>query len=350
LFQPVRSGDVSRISLLALVCTFGLAWPLAVLAAPPGDPLQAAVQWLQPQQQPDGGFSNGFTPSSDASTTADAVTAVRAAGSDPASWKVAGHSPLDYLASAVAAGDLKGPGVAAKVTLAAVASGLDPHDFGGADLVTEILGGYDTSKGLFGGGPFDSALCIQALLAVKAPLPGGAIQGLVGTRLADGSYSFNGDTKPGSGDSNTTAAVVMALAEAGAKDQIKPSLDYFRAAQNDDAGWTYQKPSPFGEATDANSTALVIQALVAAGENLQNWKDPRQALLALQQTNGAFVFNAATPGDNLLATVQAIPALAVTELSSAASGSPVSTPLVVAVLVILVVILAGVAWFARRAG
>jgi len=139
-----------------------------------------------------------------------------------------------------------------------------------------------------------------------------------------------------------------ALIAAGAKNQIEPSLEYFRAVQNDDAGWTYQKPSQFGEATDANSTALVIQALIAAGQNLENWKNPRQALLSLQQADGAFLFNAATPGDNLLATVQAIPALKVTEPKSATSGSPVSTPMLVTVLVILVIILAGAGWFARR--
>jgi len=324
--------------------------PGAAYASQAQDPLRAALSWLQSQQQKDGGFSTGFSPGSDPSATADAVVAAVAGKVDPASWKNSGHSPIDFLASTVAAGGVKGPGQAAKVALAVKAAGLDPRSFGGEDLIAAVVAGYDSGKGLFGTGPFDSAIAILALTAVKEPLPPGAIEGLLATRLKDGSFSFNGDTTPGAGDSNTTAAVVQALVAAGARDQLAPSIDYFRASQNPDAGWTYQKPSQFGEATDANSTALVIQALVAAGQDLKTWKNPRQALLALQAPSGGFLFNASTPGENLLATVQAIPALAATEPSAPVNTSPVTGTVVVAALVALVVVLAAAALYARRRG
>ncbi|NTV97469.1 MAG: hypothetical protein HGA75_19005 [Thiobacillus sp.] len=105
-------------------------------------------------------------------------------------------------------------------------------------------------------------------------------------------------------------------------EEAAPSLAYFRLVQNADGGWTYQKPSAFGEDTDANSTALVIQALVAAGEDLAGWNDPEQALLALQVPSGAFIFNAASSSENLLATVQAMPALALVMPGEAASTQP----------------------------
>jgi hypothetical protein len=140
---------------------------------------------------------------------------------------------------------------------------------------------------------------------------------------------------------------VLALIAAGQRQEIAPSVEYFRSVQNDDGGWTYQKPSAFGEATDANSTALVMQALVAAGEDLTAWDDPEQALLALQVPSGAFIFNAATSSENLLATVQAIPALAL--VGSQDATGPAGTPwLAVGLGVVGVVIVAILIWRALR--
>lgn len=184
-----------------------------------------------------------------------------------------------------------------------------------------------------------------------------AASGLLSYRLPDGSFSFNGDPTPGSGDSNTTALVAQALVAAGAgADSLAPSLAYFRAKQNPDGGWTYQKPSPYGEATDANSTSLVLQALLAAGESPADWGDPVRSLLALQTGDGGLAFNAETPGDNLLATVQAIPALAGVSLAqppeltppAGGGGTQAPFPLVVVVLEILVILLVGAAIANRR--
>ena len=306
--------------LISIVALAGcLAWPIAAAAQAPADPLQVAAAWLRAQQQADGGFSNGFVPGSDPATTADVVLAIVAAGEDPSQWNSGGSSPVESLQDAVASGSVAGPGAFAKVALAAVAAGDDPRSFGGVDLVGNILGGFSVDTGLFGGGPYDSALAIQALAAAGEPVPEGAIAGLLATRLADGTYSFNGDQTPGAGDSNTTAMAVIALAAAGEDDEIAPSLAYFRSVQNEDGGWTYQKPSAFGEETDANSTALVMQALAAAGEDLSGWNDPAQALLALQVPSGAFMFNATNSSENLLATVQALPALALVMPGKAAS-------------------------------
>jgi hypothetical protein len=290
-------------------------------AAAQSRPLQAALDWLRTQQQADGGFSNGFVPGSDPGATADAVLAISSAGQEAAQWTIGGNDPLAALRAAVEGGAVEGAGGFSKVALAVQAAGLDVHSFGGVDLTAVILEDHNAGAGLFGGGPYDTALAIQALQAAGAALPGGVIDGLLATRLPDGAYAFNGDLTPGTGDSNTTAMVVLALLAAGEADGAAPSLEYFRTTQNDDGGWTYQKPSAFGEATDANSTALVMQALVAAGEDLAAWNDPASALLSLQQPSGAFAFNAATPGDNLLATVQAIPALASPPESPARGGS-----------------------------
>lgn len=335
-----------RRTLLACFVSLILIVPASAGAQANDDPLTKALGWLEKQQQPDGGFSNGFAPGSDPSTTADAVIAAVAGHIDPSTWKSAGKTPLDELAAAVQAKGLKGPGVTAKVALAVRAAGLDPRAFAGTDLIAEVKTGFAAQTGICGGGPFDSALCILALATANEPLPANAVAGLLDLRLADGSFSFNGDKTAGAGDSNTTAVVIEALVAAGAKSDVQPSLGYLRASQNADGGWTYQKPSQYGEATDANSTALAIQALLAAGEDLQAWKNPRQALLSLQVSSGAFMFNAATSGENLLATVQAIPALAATEPAKA--GSPLQSNWVILGLVLVVIVLGGAAFFAAR--
>lgn len=274
--------------------------------------LDLAVEWLAEQQLDDGGFSTGFSDGSDLGASAAAAIAFASAGQDPASVSTQDVSLMDYLMTAVSETDLRtSPGLAAKVALAVIASGNNPRQFGGKDLITYITDGFNSDTGLFGFGPFDSALAVLALSAAGQELPAGAVDGLLTARIEDGSYAFTGDTTPGSGDSNTTAMIVQALVAAGADPAtIQPSIDYFIAVQNEDGGWTYQKPSDFGEATDTNSTAQVIQALLAAGESLQEWSDPVSTLLTLQDASGGFGFNAVTPDPSLLATVEVIPALA----------------------------------------
>ncbi|OGT25676.1 MAG: hypothetical protein A2Z17_05000 [Gammaproteobacteria bacterium RBG_16_66_13] len=327
--------------MLVLVAGFGL--PVHVADAQGG--LSAAVEWLRTQQGPDGGFSTGFSEGSDPGATADAILAIASAGEDPSTWTAEGTSPLTYLSTYAA--DIGSPGLAAKLVLAVVAAGQDPRQFGDLSLVELVLAGFDPATGLFGGGPYDSALCVLALLAVDEPLPAGSIPAMVAAMLPDGSYAFNGDMTPGGGDSNTTALVVQALLAAGEGAEVSPSFAYFRQNQNADGGWTYQKPSAFGEDTDANSTALVIQALLAGGQNLSEWGHPTRALEALQQPGGAFGFNAAMPGDNFLATVQAIPALAGFDLTDVprlpaafASRGVSSQMLLITTLVVIAAVLA----------
>jgi hypothetical protein len=321
--------------------------------------LDRALGALRQWQQFDGGFTNGFSEGSDVGTTADAMLALVAAGVDPATWNVDAGDPLGYLQEQVRAGGVAGPGLAAKVAMAVVVSGGDPAEFGGADLIAVIRDGYDDSTGLFGGGPFDSALAITALEAAGLPLPEGALEGLLSAQLSDGSFSFSGDTTEGAGDSNTTALVVQALVAANSSDAIASALDYFRGTQNADGGWTYQKPSAFGEETDANSTALVIQALMAAGEDLDAWGNPQETLLALQVPSGAFIYTRSTSAENVLATLQAIPVLAGVSYADVAEqgsrlGAQVTAQtthgegLVLAVLGLLVVVLAAGVLAGRR--
>ncbi|MCO5177580.1 MAG: hypothetical protein M9890_11525, partial [Thermomicrobiales bacterium] len=79
---------------------------------------------------------------------------------------------------------------------------------------------------------------------------------------------------------------------------------------------------------DANSTALAIQAVVAAGQNPANWEggDLTAALATFQNDSGAFQFQPAMPDDSMLATTQAIPAL----LGEALPIRPIAAPYAIA--------------------
>jgi hypothetical protein len=296
---------------LAAVVILALALPVQA-----DDPISNSLKWLKTQQQADGGFTNGFSEGSDLGTTCDVILALAAAGEDPAAWlSDAGNSPLDYLRAQLEGGAVEQVNQKAKIVLALTAAGEDPANFGGHDLLAELSGAYDAASGSFGGNTFDQALVILALAGAGQAVPQGAVQALVDSQAEDGAWALFGDTAAGAGDTNTTALVLQALVAVGEDAGVARALDYLHQVQNEDGGFPYQKPSEYGTDTDANSTAVVLQALKALDEDLSAWapqgSDPRAALEALYDpSSGAFLWQAAVPGANVLATAQAIPALA----------------------------------------
>jgi hypothetical protein len=163
------------------------------------------------------------------------------------------------------------------------------------------------------------SLAVLALKSAQRPIPPAAVEHIQDSQLEDGSWAWDGSEQT-PGDTNTTAFAIQALVAAGAgagDDSISRGLAYLESVQNDDGGWPYQNPSDYGTDTDANSTAVAIQALIAAGRDPagSDWTTdeggtPVAALEALQNDSGAFAWQAAVPDDNLLATVQALPAVA----------------------------------------
>jgi hypothetical protein len=301
------------------------------LAAPADDAVAQAASWLKGQQNADGGFSNGFTPDSSASTTAEAIIALAAGGQDAGRVQsTEGASPLDYLYQQVSTSMVDGVGATAKVVLALLAAGIDPTGFAGQDLVGDLEAAYEADSGSYGSSVFDQALVVLALANAGRTVPEGATDYLIAFQTADGAWNFMGDTAALTGDTNTTALVIQALVASGRKDDTGRGLAYLQRVQNDDGGWPYQSPSAFGTETDANSTALVLQAIYAVGQEPGDWylegTDPLGALLALQNTNGSFSYQASFPGDNALATVQAIPAAAGVTLASVRRTPTIAAP------------------------
>ena len=270
--------------------------------------LENAVTWLQSQQAADGGWV-GFSGTSDVGLTIDAALALVAASirgvevdlTAATSFIVA--NGVDYAES--------GTGQSAKLAIAAVALGLDPKNFEGMDLIEEMKDGYDSNTNFYGAGPYDHALVIIALVATGEELPEGAIEAFDARQLEEGSWAFDGTLIAGNGDTNTTAIVLQALVAAGATggDLILHGVEYL-AGEALPNGFAFQRGP--GAAADANSTSLAIQGLIAVGEDpsAQGWQNVEGSLLAFQNESGSFSYQLDPRDENLYATVQAIPAIA----------------------------------------
>ena len=304
MFRAILSSWIAIV--LLMVC----AWPAGAQ-----DPVETGLEYLATQQQADGGFTNGFSEGSDLGTTCDTVLAIAAAGQDASTWgSAAGNSPLDYLYAQVTEGAVDALGLKAKTALALLATGQDPTAFAGSDLIVDLNAAYDGGSGGYGSSVFDQALVMLTLSAAGEPVPSAAAEYLLDMQGEDGAWSLFGGAED-VGDTNTTALAIQALWATGRCDDLGDALAYLHAVQNDDGGFPYQNPSDYGTDTDANSTALVLQALLAAGESLDDWAPggdgPLDALTALYDPDsGGFLWQAAVPGPNVLATAQAIPALA----------------------------------------
>jgi hypothetical protein len=304
----------------------------------------AGSAWLAGQFTSSGYIPSTTSPgSADLTATVNAVLALASAGSDPTT----SHRALSYLASHINAyvkvDGSDGPGQLALLILDTHALGLSPTSFGGTDLVSRLLATERTSgadAGLFGvqsatyDGAYRQGLALAALAG--AGVTGGsqvaaAEKWLLDQQCADGGWTSlitssnpcNGSPAEYEGpDTNSTALAVQGLSAEGAlKVTAARKADSFLAgAEDSDAGWGYE-PNAAGSpgSTDPDSTALVIQALLALGTSpsaatfVKGAADPVTTLQSFQLAKGsgkgAFYFPG-SPTADLLATYQAVPALA----------------------------------------
>lgn len=275
------------------------------VAAGEGADVQAATRWLIDQQLENGAFA-GFSGEADAGTTVDALTALVAADQAGADTGTSIEDALAYLAS----GDVAlvyaqtGVGQAAKLTLALAAAGENPREFAGVDPASIVEAGQNDETGIYGGGLYDHAYAMMALVATGSDVPASALNALVTTQAENGGWAFDGSMDPAMADSNTTAMIVQALVASGNADH-----EVMSAAQEFLAGTTTENGAAYapGADADANSTALVLQAMLATGEDTARLE---AALETFQTDSGAYFYQGSDPAPNLFSTVQAIPAAA----------------------------------------
>ncbi len=280
-----------------------------------GERARRAIGFIAAQQNANGSIP-AFSP---IGSTADAVLAIVAAGTG----RPALRSALGYLSRQVARGNVVGIGLRSKVVLAFAAAGMPTTDIGGENLVHDIRSAYRDGLSPI---VFDTALAVLALEAAGASVPPAATDFLLDNRCPDGGWPYDAydaaaeddHCSAGAGDfylsdTNSTALAVMALeAEATVARRgsgVAASFDFFAAIRDDlYGGWGYT----WGfETTDANSTALVIQAHVAAGRRIPD--GAKDALRSLQYARcGAFAFtftDGARTDPDIGATIGAVPGL-----------------------------------------
>jgi hypothetical protein len=302
----LSSGVIANASAQATPSASPAASPVVI-----ADPLDAAVAWLVAQQDPSGGFL-GFSGTPDAGTTIDAVLAlISVPGVDQSVIDAA----VAYLETSGAEYAAFGPGQAAKLVLFQAATGGDVNSINGIDPLALVTGGVSADTGLVGTGLFDHALGILALVAAGQPVPAEWIDAAKSKQIANGGWAYDGSADEAAADSNTTALVIQALIAADVSSDdpaIVKALAYLKTTNAPGGGFAYSVADPL--LADANSTGTVIQALIAAGiepADSTKWGDvdPLQALTNFQNPSGAFRYMDSVPDDNLFATVQAIIAL-----------------------------------------
>ncbi len=302
---PLGYGPMGRIRrpvALAIAAATGMSLVAVVLgsgvAATQVDPASRAIEYLQTQQS----GSDGSIPvgASTDSVSEEYAIAAAAAGYDPGALRHGGGpSVMTYLA-AHAASACATAGGCGELIQAVVAAGLDPTSFGGRDLVTTLNGFYDSTSGAFGvQGAFTQALAVQGLVAAGRPVPAAAIALLVDAQDSDGGWDYllikddpNGATNFDTSDTNSTAMVLMALDATATHRRDAAALAWLHTQQDGDGGFPYQA----GAGTDPDSTALVLQALLAAGQNpdAPSWAagghTPLAELIATQDQDGGYTF------------------------------------------------------------
>ncbi|MGW3956727.1 prenyltransferase/squalene oxidase repeat-containing protein [Streptomyces sp. NPDC004752] len=143
-------------------------------------------------------------------------------------------------------------------------------------------------------GVWRQSLALLAQRTVSVTPAAKAVDWLTGQQCANGAFApFRAEPARDCDakvmvDTNSTAAAVQALAATGGhKDATGKAVTWLKSVQNEDGGWGYAP----GGASDANSTAVVIGALAAAGERPaevvkggkdgKDGKSPYDALLKL---------------------------------------------------------------------
>jgi hypothetical protein len=270
---------------------------------------RVAAGYVSAHQSKDGSFP-AF---SAVGSTSDAIVSLVAAKSSEESVDRA----LDYLEDAVGAGEVGTIGLKAKVVLAAAVGGRDPENFGGQNLVADIVSS-EQPDGRLGTETtvFDQALALLALEGAGKQFTTQSVVWLADAQCRDGGWQFDEPAGPDDNkhcfndqletdnfqsDTNTTSLAVQVLAyieESPPEPAANPFKFFKNIRDRQFGGWGYS----WGvETTDANSTALVLQAFYSEG--VPPPTGARHALKRLQypvcsgkKRAGAFAFTWADDG------------------------------------------------------
>lgn len=300
--------------------------------------IDTTVRYLQETQDASGGFAEpGAKPSQGIS--AWVALALASAGINPQDQARCGKSAYEYLEGHFREGlmeELAWPQIAVtafeRELMVVDASGTDPHDFAGYDLVAEILrrqlpdGSFPYTPDGLHGESNDTIFAILALSPIREPAVAAAIvaarEWVVSAQREDGGWYFSGTSARSEVD--MTGAAIEALVAAGPPLEepalgayelaIANGLEYIRAAQRPDGGFP---ALPNGE-TESNvaSTAWAVQGIWAVGQNPEDWttgpeaREPLDYMESMQQPDGHIRWRASSDMNGIWMTAYVTPAFA----------------------------------------
>ncbi|MGH3743930.1 MAG: prenyltransferase/squalene oxidase repeat-containing protein, partial [Mycobacteriales bacterium] len=293
--------------------------------------------------------------------TADLAIALASTGTQDGSLaKVLAYllaHTADYADPGGTAASFPGPysGAVGKLAVVAEITGQDPRSFGGFDLISTLTSHVctapDTAGNCTAAGDFSQAYStvsqafdVLALARAGVEPPVSAVARLEQLQCPDGGFSSTLITagQTCTSDVDTTGFAVQALALVpAATASVTSATQYLLAQQEADGGFT----GAAGE--NVNSTALVVQALLAAPPvgapaGAAAAARPRASssgairagqayLAASQHASGGFGVHKTDTADDEFATAQAVPAVAGTSLTSLThavtpAAAPTSAP------------------------
>jgi prenyltransferase beta subunit len=298
--------------------------------------LEATVRYLQEAQNSDGGFGDEPGGSSGPEVSAWAALGLAAAGINPTQQRrKGGPSVYDYLTAH--ASELTRTTDYARELLVVDAAGTSPHEFGGVNLVSQILarrlsgageeGAFTHEAGNSTAGVNDTVFAILALSPINEAAVQNVVQQaaqwLIGVHNSGGGWpsqtvcQAHGQPKNEcTSEVDMTGAAIEALNAAGRHDTTvqEEAFKYLHEVQSENGGF----PEYAGEEPNVASTAWAVQAMWSAGEQPETWvedasgtiEQPLGYLASMQEADGQIRYKASEELNGVWMTAQVAPAFA----------------------------------------
>ncbi len=316
-------------AILALGAMLFAASAVAAISPVHQATLDGTVRYLQEAQQGNGGFGASGEPSQ--ITSAWTALALAAAGINPQDQaRPGGVDAYAYLVAHQRQGieESECAPIGCTTTferelMVVNASGTSPHDFGGVDLVRELL---DRARpdGSFphvpGGQPGvnDTIFAIFALAPIQESAAQAAIapaaNWIEAAQHDNGGWAFAAGSAADEVDMTGAAIQALVAAGRGGSAAVQEGLAYLRAAQNPDGGFPEVPGNP---ESNVASTAWSVQAIWAVGENPEAWRtgsggeteEPLDYMASLQEPDGHIRWKRSQDLNGIWMTAYTTPAL-----------------------------------------
>jgi energy-coupling factor transport system substrate-specific component len=292
---PVDRGLRGSLAALLLVAAVLALLPTSASASE----VSRAGNWLVSVQIGDGGFGASPDDESGTESTCWAMLGLAASGHNPLDVSRRGRNPVQFLRAHNE--EISSPGDLARTILALRATGLDPREFAGRNLVGELID-RRRDNGSWEGWPGSTAFAVIALRDVGTS--GGLAKSLDWLRKVQNDDGGWGDVPGSPSTADGTGAVMQALSPDSKA--VHRGITFLRQAQRPGGGF----PLGGNGFINTQSTAWAIQGILAAGGHPASYRrggDSAYDYLAKQQEeDGSFRYSGSSDQTPVWVTGQVV--------------------------------------------